>query len=125
MGKYDRFQEVQVMKKKPAGVHPIWRGIGCLLMLIIPVISYAGAMVLLQANRQKGWIRVPAELAVPLDLRLFVLPITIIELLVTILFLLALVLIVMIVYSLTYRVAGPPRYGPTDAPPPRKSAPRR
>jgi hypothetical protein len=125
MGKYDRFQESRA-KPKPVGVHPVWRGIGCLLMLIIPVISYAGAMVFLQANRQNGWIRMPAELAVPLDLRLFVLPITIIELLVTILFLLALVLVVMIIYSMTYRMAGPSRYGPTDAPPPRrKSSPRR
>jgi len=41
VGKYRTGVRVREKKK---GIHPIWRGIGCLIILIVPVLSYAIAL---------------------------------------------------------------------------------
>jgi hypothetical protein len=42
--------------------HPIWRGLGFLIMAVVAIMSYAGANLLVEANKTKGWVRVPAEI---------------------------------------------------------------
>ena len=44
MGKYERF-DYQTRKKPPPKIHPIWRGIGCMMLILIPVVAYAAANV--------------------------------------------------------------------------------
>jgi len=57
MGRYQQYQrEVQEL---PPGVHPVWRGIGFLLMGIISVMAYAGANLLVEANKAQNWVEVP------------------------------------------------------------------
>ncbi len=58
MGRYQQYE--RDVKKTSAGVHPIWRGIGFLLMGVVTVMSYAGANLLVEANKTRGWIAVPA-----------------------------------------------------------------
>ena len=43
MAKYNKFQQ---KPEKKAGMNPVWRGIGCLLIVIIPLLGY-GLMKLL------------------------------------------------------------------------------
>ncbi len=57
MGRYQQYQ--RDIKDTSEGVHPIWRGIGFLLMGLIAIMSYAGANLLVEANKTKGWIAVP------------------------------------------------------------------
>ncbi|TFG95047.1 MAG: hypothetical protein E4H13_13940 [Calditrichales bacterium] len=57
MGRYEQYD--RDVKKDPKSVHPIWRGIGFLLLGLIAVMSYAGANILVEANKTKGWIAVP------------------------------------------------------------------
>jgi hypothetical protein len=57
MGRYEQYQ--RDVKDKPSSVHPIWRGIGFLLLAVIAAMSYAGANLLVDANKTKGWIAVP------------------------------------------------------------------
>ena len=35
-------------ESRPWSVHPIWRGIGCLWLVLLPVMSYAGAYLLVR-----------------------------------------------------------------------------
>ena len=37
MGKYQQSSNLMPSKPKPTQVHPIWRGIGCILFLISPL----------------------------------------------------------------------------------------
>jgi hypothetical protein len=60
MGRYQQYQ--RDVKDAEEGVHPVWRGIGFLLMGLIAVMSYAGANLLVEANKTKGWITVPYEI---------------------------------------------------------------
>ena len=60
MGMYERGTITHPEKKK--GLHPIWRGIGCLLMVLIVVMSYAGALLLVDANKIHRWAPVAKEI---------------------------------------------------------------
>ncbi len=57
MGRYQQYQ--RDVRDEPASVHPVWRGIGFLLLGVIAVMSYAGANLLVEANKTKAWIVVP------------------------------------------------------------------
>ena len=60
MGRYQQYERrVKDESEKP---HPIWRGLGFILMALIAVMSYAAANLLVEANKTKGWIKVPAEI---------------------------------------------------------------
>ena len=50
MTSYDKYNPRANMPSRPYRVHPIWRGIGCFMMVLIPVMSYAGAVLLVEEN---------------------------------------------------------------------------
>ena len=128
MGSY-RFVKPKKEKVIPAG----WRGIGCLLMLIFPVVSYFAAVELLKVDS----IRFIFARAVPGLFGAFpihpllwrisaLIPLwrwlqSINNLRVNLLFGAIIVLIlsgiVSVIYSIMYRAVAPPKYGPQDAPP--------
>ena len=115
MGKY-RYTSERSVKERPYKVHPIWRGIGCVLMVLIPLMSYAGAVMLYDANLQNRWFYpIPPIKYVPnnsVDL-VWELGLTlIISILGFVLF--------FVIYSFVYRFAGPSKYSPLDAPPVRR-----
>jgi hypothetical protein len=126
MGKYDKFNPRASAAQRPWEIHPVWQGIGCLLMIMIPVMAYAGAVLLVQANVSQGWVPISAELARPVNIPnvgsfeyLFA------NLLVAaILAMLGFGLLVAI-YSLVYRAVGPSRLGPLDADPIRRKPVKR
>jgi hypothetical protein len=112
--------------KRPWKVHPIWRGIGCIIMLVAPVIAYAGATVLIDLNAENDWVTIPYELMQPV--RIASLDMTVDRLygtliLAGLLLILGFALIISI-YGVIYGLMGPPRYGPLDADP-NKDIPRR
>ena len=51
MGRYQQYEKQ--VKEGPKSSHPIWRGIGFLLMGLIAVMSYAGANLLVEANKTR------------------------------------------------------------------------
>ena len=128
MGKYDRLSRQLPQKTSSWRIHPIWRGIGCILFLILPIVAFVAANLLLEMNSKQGWIPIPAELNDP-----YVIPqvnYTISNFFAT-LMLTALILLlgfglIMVLYSIIFSILGPPKYGPMDAPPiRRKSRPSR
>lgn len=63
MGKYDSHGRERTRDERERRAHPIWRGVGFALAVLIPIVSYAGAMELIKANRKFGWLPMPTDLA--------------------------------------------------------------
>lgn len=118
-------------QERPWKVHPVWRGIGCVLLLIIPIMSWYATALFLQSNTK---VVLPPELT-----RVVVIPATHIQqvdkviiqvnhyfdstkfvfgqVFFTIIFSVIGFGVLALLYSILYRIAGPPRYGPFDVPP--------
>ncbi len=112
--------------------HPIWRGIGCVIILFVPVLSYILSTIAVDYALKSG-IQIPAGLlgSPVMPDWLFVVPglvgfLNWIEsqynlyayLLMALFFAVALGGVMSLVYAILYRIAGPPRYTELDAPPP-------
>jgi hypothetical protein len=124
MGRYRSYTRQEV-KERPWEVHPIWRGLGCILIILIPIMSYAAAVVVVHENLVNKWVDLPPELAgfivIPyLGVRVFFA-----EIAATLLFMFIGYGILVLIYSVMYRIVGPPRYGPLDSPPIRRQPTRR
>ena len=117
MAKYEKYSGPQI-KPRPWDIHPVWRGIGCLLMVLIPVISYIAADLLVAANANQRWLTLPAELLQAVGVpAIGKVPHLYANLIVTVILSLIGFGLLTIVTSLLYSVTGPPRYGPLDSPP--------
>jgi hypothetical protein len=96
------------------------------MLLVIPVMAYAGAVLLVQANAEQGWLPMPRELT-----QTVVLPILgpmkqfYAIAIVTVLLVIIGFGLFTLLYSLVYSMIGPPRLGPLDAPPVRTSPRKR
>ena len=114
----------------------IWRGIGCLLMLIVPVMSYILASLSVTEAVTLGWPLPYQLLGNPImpaslwKIQAITPALGFIEsqtnlyaiLLVTVLFIVIFSAILSLLYAILYRIVGPSRYGPLDAPPPKVTA---
>ncbi len=115
---------------------PVWRGIGCLMLVIIPVIAWILSTLLVELAPSYG-ISLPPELLGPPAIPSFLFQVPgLVGLLSWIqrqnnlyaillgTFLLSVLLmgLVALGYSFLYRLFGPPRYGPLDVPPPKVKA---
>ena len=107
------------------------RGIGCVLLTLVPIISYGTAVLLVNYGVKRGWPIPPNWLGTPtihpLLLRLeglrvifnFLLLQT--NLMANLVFAIAIAVLIFgvlaIIYGFVFRLMGPPEYGPTDVPP--------
>ncbi|MGB9641134.1 MAG: hypothetical protein ACPL4H_09495, partial [Anaerolineales bacterium] len=109
MAKYTMYGRNLPPPPRPWNIHPIWRGIGCIMMLIIPIVSYAGAALLVEANLRAGWLPLPAELMGSVYIPYFTsIPHLFANLLVTVVLVFIGYGALMILYALIYRLVGPP-----------------
>jgi hypothetical protein len=134
MGKYVKYQRKTYERRNET--HPVWRGIGCLLMVIVPLMSYAGAVTLVNYGVGHGWpfppefigyIQFPDWVWNAPVLPMLAAPIANYPNLwaVLIVFLILLLLLSGVfstVYSILYRITGPSKYSPLDAPPSKHKA---
>lgn len=133
MGKYQRYDK-RKRDERPWKIHPIWRGIGCFMILLLPLMSYAAAVAIVQA----GLIDLPKELdqsyvlpniiTIPFLNSSFSSPIqgqiTYSVIFYFFVFLFLSIGLLSVVYGYMYRTMGPPRYTALDSPPV-KTPPRR
>ncbi|MFL7893696.1 MAG: hypothetical protein ACK2UM_11455 [Anaerolineales bacterium] len=116
MTKYDPTYQPKSRRSIIPPVHPVWRGIGCLLLVLLPIISFAGAKLLVQANSRQRWVQMPSELTnsfiVPVIGRVFFADLALAVILIVIGF-----AIITVAYAIIYRIIGIPRFGPLDSPP--------
>jgi hypothetical protein len=126
MGKYMKYRYQQVRERRWK-VHPIWRGIGVAFLVMVPLMSFAGAILLVRQNFKQGWIPVPAELLKFIDTPQLVAlsqelgRIYYLDIAVTLALMVLGFGIISIIYSMLYGIFGPSRYGPVDSPPIRRS----
>ena len=128
MGQY--YRQAPPRSKDP---HPVWNGLGCLMLIIVPAMSIALAIGAVELVLQQGWpfpyqllghpIFPPYLYATPALAAVFGGIASVNNLYayisVSLVFMLLLGGIVSMLYAVLYRFTGPPRYGPTDAPPPK------
>ena len=130
MGKYSSYSH---KKEKPrvVGVHPVMRGIGCIMIVVVPILSYGIAVLLVNYGFSHGWPIPPNwyghPTIHPLLLKLqglrpiwdFLLVQN--NLIANLIFTVAIMVIIggimSIIYGYMYTLFGPPRYGPMDVPP--------
>jgi hypothetical protein len=62
MAKYQTQVRDRAQQERAKQLHPIWRGVGFALAILIPIISYAATEVLLDANRSSNWFRLPSDI---------------------------------------------------------------
>ncbi len=126
MGKYDSYNPQSYKAASSEGVHPVWRGIGCVLMILIPIMAFAGAVLLVQANLEQKWLPTPYELAQPVLLPYFGrVNYLYAYLLVAVILSLIGFALLSVVYALVYNLIGPSQYGPVDSLPVRHQKRRR
>ena len=105
-------RDTSSMQPSEKQVHPVWRGIGFLLIVITPIMGYAVAQLLVAANKAQRWVSIPPELiAEGKNPDLYVL------IMITIVVSLMIYLILSLFTFLVLSIFSPPRYGPQDVPP--------
>jgi hypothetical protein len=107
------------------------RGIGCILLVLVPIIAYGTAVYVVDYGVRKGWPIPLAWLGMvdipPLLLKLAGLSVVWNylqaqnNLTANLVFALVITIVIFgilsIIYGFTYKLFGPPEYGPTDQPP--------
>jgi hypothetical protein len=46
-------------------IHPIWRGIGFLMIILIPIMGYATATMVMDENHKQNWFPIPKQILGP------------------------------------------------------------
>jgi hypothetical protein len=107
------------LKKRPWKVHPIWRGIGCILIILIPILAYAAADLLVERNVAEHWVPAPGVLMQTVEIPFLNLPTAHLyaNLMVAGILMIVAYAALMILYSIVYSLVGPPQLGPLDAEP--------
>jgi hypothetical protein len=117
MGKYQSFR--REMKPPKREIHPIWRGIGFVLIVLIPFMAYTAALLVIDENSRRGWFPIPADIvATGSD------PLLYVKIFITFLIALVLYIILLFITFLVNKFFGPDRYGPYDLPPVTYKGPR-
>ena len=131
MGKYSSSAK-QAPKAMPERPHSIWRGIGCLIMLIVPAISISAGILTVNYGLDHNWpipyellgyVRLPDLFYKSQGLTTVFGPLTQINnfyayAAASLVYMLLIGGVMSSVYAFMYRVVGPSQFGPQDAPPP-------
>lgn len=132
MGKY-RSSATKREVEKVKAPHFVWRGIGCLMMIIVPAMSIAAGVETVQYGIDQKWPIPYQLLGTPKypdffykssGLMLILSPITGVKhfyayVVAALIFMIILGGIVSVGYAFVYQMMAPSRYGPMDAPPPK------
>jgi drug/metabolite transporter (DMT)-like permease len=127
MAKFTQFQRKSVEKK---GMHPIWRGIGCILIIIAPLMSYGLTLLFVPAliatgnvpYQLLGYIHFPAwvyhsKITFGIGSYLSSFSNPWFNIIIFLVILLILTGVGSLLYTYLYSLVGPARYTAVDAPP--------
>ncbi|MEI8130913.1 MAG: hypothetical protein WCG34_00675 [Leptolinea sp.] len=113
MGKYVSYSSSSRPKEPiKREVHPVWRGIGFVMIILIPFMSFIGTLILLDENTKNGWFAIPVDLISP-----YIEPYLYVKIMLTVTLLFIFYSILLFVNALMNRLLAPPRYTIYDAPP--------
>lgn len=130
MGKYSSYSRPKP-KPRSIGVHPVMRGIGCIMIVVVPILAYGLAILLVNYGAARGWPIPPDWFGPPtihpvlwniqglIPILGFLQAQNNLE--ANLVFAIALTILIgglmSILYGYIYALFGPSRYGPQDAPP--------
>ena len=132
MGKYGKYHRRRQVSR-PREIHPVWRGIGCIIILLIPPMSYVTATILVNYGLRNNW-PIPYQLTgtpilpnfiwnEPILTKLFTPMLSWTNIYANLLITLVLIVffagLISLGYAILYQFIGPPRYSSVDTPPPR------
>ncbi len=119
MGKYESQVKGKSREEREGRAHPIWRGVGFGLAILIPIISYAASEELISANRKFQWIPMPTDLvARPGDFLYFGDPWIYLKIALTLAFMFVLFSVfMMITFAVNKATLDPSRTDPYYVPP--------
>ena len=126
-------------RERPWTIHPVWRGIGCFMIILLPIMAWVGADVFMNSRLVPlpGTMYQPMALAYSDDAEVsfvnnyiaqvngFLGRFTTGQILFSIAFLFVGFGLISIIYAIMYRMGGARRYGRFDAPPIKKRGPTR
>jgi len=118
-------------QERPWVIHPVWRGIGCALILLIPIMAWYAAVLFFQTNKTiplsytiSKPITIPYSQVQEIDRILAIFNqytvshnLIVGQFLLTVVFLFIGFGILSLIYAVFFKAAGPSRYGPFDIPP--------
>jgi hypothetical protein len=108
MPKYNSYQIDDPGKKEKKQEHPIWRGIGCILIIIIPLFSYFASSLLVDRRQYSPWLIIPQEIVVTN----FKDPLIFVKVVYAVIIALILFLLMAVVTFAINQFSGPRRIGP-------------
>ena len=132
MGKYTFSRPQSIQRNRD--VHPLMRGIGCIMMVVVPILAYGTSMLVVNYGVSQGWPLPPEWFGPPtlhpllwklqglqpvlywlqgqINLEAYLFFTAVITGVVGV--------VMILLYGYIYTIFGPSRYGPLDAPPTRK-----
>ncbi len=113
MSKHKIYRTETPPKPTKLPLHPIWRGIGCILVIFIPLLSYLVSNSLVNNRQDISWVVIPQDLVFSQFKDSFI----VVKLLYTGILVLAIGAVLALVTFILNRLFGPSRYGPHDIPP--------
>jgi hypothetical protein len=130
MGKYSSHARIPE-KPRNVGVHPVMRGIGCIMIVLVPILAFGSAVLLVNYGFSRGW-PIPSGWYGPPTIHPLLLKLQGLtpiwnflrlqnNLIANLIFAVVITVVIgglmAIIYGYIYTLFGPPRYGPTDVPP--------
>lgn len=112
MSNYSMYRKELPPNPKKLPAHPIWRGIGCLLLVIVPTISFVTSSYLIDNRLKVKWLLIPEGILLPR----FSDPFILVKILYALIFAFVVLAIVAFITFLINLLFGPKRYGPVDVP---------
>ncbi|MFN7036113.1 MAG: hypothetical protein ACK4SN_07070, partial [Bellilinea sp.] len=106
--KYGNLQAKQqeMMRETRNSVHPIWRGVGFVLIVLTPILGYFGTIALLEENARQKWFVIPVDLLAPgAD------PLLYVKIGMTLILAFLIYFIFQFISMVLFRLLGPSRYG--------------
>ncbi len=116
MNKNAVFKKERVSDNGKMRIHPVWRGIGFVMMIFIPVLSFLASKLILEYNQTENWFPVPGEFIInwPTD------PYILMELFITAILCFLFYALFMLITFMISGLFAPKRYILPDVPPLRK-----
>lgn len=130
MGKYSS-NYLRKQPRRPTGVHPVMRGIGCIMIVVVPILAYGISILVVNygiAQRwpiPREWLGAPTIHPLLWKVQGLISALQFLQrqnnleanLAFTVVMILVIGGVMAVVYGFIYSMFGPPKYGPQDAPP--------
>lgn len=108
--RYSSRESIEVKRKN--NVHPIWRGVGILMIFLIPALGYIGALLVIDSNKKEPWLTVPSQLIVGGSD-----PLILLKLILTLIIGALIYFLLMMIAFIIFGIFGSKEKGPYETPP--------